>query len=179
MMRKRIALAVAFALGTMAAGAADARITRIQITSTAPAYGGAAIGAVGPYERVVGVAFGEVSPTSRFNNIIVPWARAGSARQGRVRSSSTSSSRSPRQGNSNKVPSPPTRRQAVRDFNRSTAATTRPLGNRRTTPRTQGYSMVLERLGFRRGQAIRFYDHEIPHPKNRRGADHGPAYEYS
>ncbi|HEX7558851.1 MAG TPA: hypothetical protein VF386_06620, partial [Usitatibacter sp.] len=73
--RKAIAFHVACALAgggsLIAATDASARITKLQITSTTPAYGGVAIGDVGAYERVVGKAFGEVSPTDSHNNIIV------------------------------------------------------------------------------------------------------------
>ena len=41
---------------------AEARITRIQIDSRAVAFGGASFGAVGQYETLRGVAFGEVDP---------------------------------------------------------------------------------------------------------------------
>jgi Alpha/beta hydrolase domain len=42
---------------------AEARITRIEITQTeSPAFGGASFGAVGPYEKLIGRAFGEVDP---------------------------------------------------------------------------------------------------------------------
>jgi hypothetical protein len=49
---------------------ADARITRITITSTVPAYGGIPFGNVGPYQVVTGVANGAVDPTDPRNAII-------------------------------------------------------------------------------------------------------------
>jgi len=49
---------------------AEARITKISISSTAPAYGGATFGSVGAYEFVTGTAFGEVDPLSPVNKII-------------------------------------------------------------------------------------------------------------
>ena len=49
---------------------ADARITKIAISSTAPAYGGATFGSVGAYEFVTGTAFGEVDPSNELNKII-------------------------------------------------------------------------------------------------------------
>jgi len=52
------------------AGPADARITRIEITRTEPAFAGASFGSVGPYERVTGKAFGEVDPKLPGNAII-------------------------------------------------------------------------------------------------------------
>lgn len=49
---------------------AEARITKITVTSTVPAYGGATFGAVGAYEFVTGTAFGEVDPADERNKII-------------------------------------------------------------------------------------------------------------
>jgi len=49
---------------------AEARITKIAISSTAPAYGGATFGSVGAYEFVTGTAFGEVDPSNELNKII-------------------------------------------------------------------------------------------------------------
>ena len=52
------------------ASPAEARVTGITISSTAPAYGGATFGSVGAYEFVTGVAFGEVDPGDARNKII-------------------------------------------------------------------------------------------------------------
>jgi hypothetical protein len=49
---------------------AEARITKITISSTVPAYGGATFGSVGAYEFVTGFAFGEVDPSNAQNKII-------------------------------------------------------------------------------------------------------------
>src|SRR2546427_9776485 len=49
---------------------AEARITRIQINSRAVAFGGASFGAVGQYETLRGVAFGEVDPHDPLNEVI-------------------------------------------------------------------------------------------------------------
>ena len=49
---------------------AEARITRIDITRTEPAFGGANFGEVGPYEYLIGTAHGEVDPADRHNSII-------------------------------------------------------------------------------------------------------------
>jgi Alpha/beta hydrolase domain len=48
----------------------EARITRIEIKRIEPAFGGAAFGTVGAYERLVGRAHGEVDPNNRRNAII-------------------------------------------------------------------------------------------------------------
>ncbi len=49
---------------------AQARITKIQITSRAIAFGGASFGSVGQYETLRGVAFGEVDPHDPLNAVI-------------------------------------------------------------------------------------------------------------
>jgi hypothetical protein len=49
---------------------AEARITKIQITSRALAFGGASFGTVGQYETLRGVAFGEIDPNDPLNEVI-------------------------------------------------------------------------------------------------------------
>ena len=59
-----LALAVAGALGC--AGTAEARITRITVTThESPTFGGYSWPGVGQYEKIAGKAFGEVNPTTR------------------------------------------------------------------------------------------------------------------
>lgn len=59
---RRAAYALA-ALSTLACAApAEARITRLEITTIEPAFGGRSFGAAGTFERVVGRAYGEVDP---------------------------------------------------------------------------------------------------------------------
>jgi hypothetical protein len=60
----------AIVIAALLAGPADARITRIQITKTEPAFAGAIFGSVGHYERVTGKAFGEVDPKLPGNALI-------------------------------------------------------------------------------------------------------------
>ena len=48
----------------------QAGITRIEITSRALAYGGASFGSVGQYERLTGIAYGEVDPNDPLNEVI-------------------------------------------------------------------------------------------------------------
>ena len=63
-------LAMAGAL--VAAPAADARITKVQITTTqSPTFGGYSWPGVGQYEKLVGKAFGEVDPADPKNAVIV------------------------------------------------------------------------------------------------------------
>src|SRR5882762_9555781 len=49
---------------------AEARITKIQVNSRAVAFGGASFVAVGQYETLRGVAFGEVDPNDPLNEVI-------------------------------------------------------------------------------------------------------------
>ncbi|HXR35690.1 MAG TPA: hypothetical protein VN754_07065, partial [Candidatus Binataceae bacterium] len=55
----------------LATATADARITKIQIILRSPAFEGFSFPGVGPYERIIGKGFGEISPTDRHNNMIV------------------------------------------------------------------------------------------------------------
>ncbi|MBV8839165.1 MAG: hypothetical protein JO000_21735 [Alphaproteobacteria bacterium] len=66
---KVIALA-GVATTALAITSAQARITRIEISKTEPAFAGQTFGAVGAYERVIGKAFGEVDPTAEANAAI-------------------------------------------------------------------------------------------------------------
>ncbi len=59
-----LALALALAFPT------QARITRIDITSTEPAFAGTTFGSVGAYEKLRGKAYGEVDPTDARNAVI-------------------------------------------------------------------------------------------------------------
>ncbi len=69
----RMNIALALAAGAMlAAPAADARITRIEISTTeSPTFGGFSWPGVGQYEKIVGKAFGEVNPGDPKNSVIV------------------------------------------------------------------------------------------------------------
>ena len=73
-MRYRVkagAIAIA-ALGMLLAAPqpSEARVTKITILSTAPAFGGRVFGDVGAYEQVRGTASGELDPSSRHNAVI-------------------------------------------------------------------------------------------------------------
>jgi hypothetical protein len=77
------------AFGTLAclaaATPADARITRIVISKVeSPAYGGASFGSVGQYERLDGIAYGEVDPHAPHNAIIQDIALAPRNERGMV-----------------------------------------------------------------------------------------------
>jgi hypothetical protein len=80
-------LALSAAGVLVAAPAADARIAKIQITSKqSPTFGGYAFEGVGPYEKIVGKAFGELDPNDPKNAARRYTARAKERqREGRVR----------------------------------------------------------------------------------------------
>jgi hypothetical protein len=59
-----------FVLLALATTAAQARITRIEITKTEPAFAGETFGEVGSYERLVGRVTGELDPADPANAII-------------------------------------------------------------------------------------------------------------
>ncbi len=63
-----LALAVA---ALAAAQLAEARITKVEITAREVAFGGYSWPGVGQYEKVVGIAYGEVDPHDRQNRVIV------------------------------------------------------------------------------------------------------------
>src|SRR5262245_40854157 len=73
--------ALAFALFTQAA---EARITRIEITKTEPDFGGQSFEQVGAYERLLGKAYGEVNPADLKNAIIQDIALAPRNARGMV-----------------------------------------------------------------------------------------------
>src|SRR5580658_863604 len=66
-MRNLLKLAAVAGTAALATATAEARITRIEIAKTEPAFAGASFGAAGTYERLTGRAFGEVDPRSPAN----------------------------------------------------------------------------------------------------------------
>jgi hypothetical protein len=58
------------AAGTLVTTPAEAHITRIEITSRTIAFGGYSFPGVGQFERIVGIAYGEVDPTDPRNAVI-------------------------------------------------------------------------------------------------------------
>src|SRR6185295_18299713 len=65
-------LALSAACVLIAAPAADARVTKIQIASKqSPTFGGYVFKDVGAYEKIVGKAYGELDPKDPKNAIIV------------------------------------------------------------------------------------------------------------
>ena len=66
-----LSIALALAAGTVfTAASAEARIIKIEITSTVSAFGGTTFGSVGAYEKLRGKAYGEVDPTDPRNALI-------------------------------------------------------------------------------------------------------------
>jgi hypothetical protein len=78
------ALATTAALMALAPAASQARIVRVEITQTAPAWGGRNFGEVGAYERVIGKAYGEIDPQSPSNSMIQDIALAPKNARGMV-----------------------------------------------------------------------------------------------
>ena len=66
------------------AAPASAEITRVEITSTADAFGGAAFDKTGAYERLIGKAYGEVDPRAKANRSIQDIALAPKNARGMV-----------------------------------------------------------------------------------------------
>ncbi len=72
MMGRILGVAAAFVVAVVALvpSAASARIVRVEITRTEPAFEGRSFGAVGPYERLIGKAHGAVDPRAAANRMI-------------------------------------------------------------------------------------------------------------
>jgi hypothetical protein len=68
--------------------AADARVTRVEISRTVPFAEGQAFGPVGPFERIVGRFYGELDPAHALNAGIVDLDKAPRNARGRVEYSS-------------------------------------------------------------------------------------------
>jgi hypothetical protein len=69
-MLNRTRLVLALLASTAFTVPAEARITRLEINSVEPAFGGQAFGATGAYERLLGKAYGEADPKDVKNAII-------------------------------------------------------------------------------------------------------------
>jgi alpha/beta hydrolase family protein len=82
---KITAVAALAAIAVLTAPAtSQARIVRLEITRTQPAFGGRNFGEVGGYERVIGKAYGEVDPQSPANAMIQDIALAPKNARGMV-----------------------------------------------------------------------------------------------
>src|SRR4029078_7508765 len=79
------ALACVMIARVLAAGAADARVTKLTVTTkVSPAYNGQSFGAAGQYETYAGTITGEVDPNDRRSAIIQDIALAPRNSRGMV-----------------------------------------------------------------------------------------------
>ena len=85
-LKKSIApiLSATVTLVGLAPTVSQARIVRLEITETKPAFGGRSFGEVGAYERVIGKAYGEVDPALPSNAMIQDIALAPKNTKGMV-----------------------------------------------------------------------------------------------
>jgi hypothetical protein len=68
---RRAIWGITIALTLLLSAGAEARITRIEVTSVeSPTFGGTAFGSVGPYEKLRGKMYGEVDPANPVNAVI-------------------------------------------------------------------------------------------------------------
>src|SRR6478609_593739 len=63
-------VAAALAAGMLVTAPAQARITKIEITDRSEAFGGYEFAGVGKYERILGIATGEINPLDPKNAVI-------------------------------------------------------------------------------------------------------------
>lgn len=89
--RRRLGIGLVVGITAAAAAlSAEARVTRIVISTTqSPTYNGASFGSVGPYERLIGTAYGELDPADRRNAIIQDIALAPRNAAGKVEYAAT------------------------------------------------------------------------------------------
>jgi Alpha/beta hydrolase domain len=186
---KALGIASAFLTAAILFGPppANAGVTRIQIISRGPAFGGYSFPKVGTYERIVGKAFGELTPGDRHNNVIVDIGFAPRNASGKVEYSFDFYILKPTdlsQGNHKVFYEPPNRGSKLfGNFNRSTggndpAAMSDPAA---TFLAPQGYTMVWSGWDFGAGTDNSNFNLTITLPiaKNPDGSSiTGPAYEY-
>ena len=171
----------------LATATADARITKIQIILRSPAFEGFSFPGVGPYERIIGKGFGEISPTDRHNNTIVDIGLAPRNTAGKVEYSFDFYILKPvdlSRGNHKVFYEAPNRgAKFFGDFDRSNggddpAASTAPEG---TFLAPRGYTMVWSGWDFAAGtdNSDLTLTITLPMAKNPDGSSiTGPAYEY-
>jgi alpha/beta hydrolase family protein len=185
----RLAVTTALMMGIIlgVALAANAGITKIQIISRGPAFGGYSFPKVGTYERIVGKGFGEISPTDGHNKVIVDIGLGPRNARGRVEYSFDFYILKPTdlsKGNHKVFYEAPNRGSKLfGNFNRSTSgndpAATRDPASLFLAP--QGYAMVWSGWDFGAGTDNSNLNLTITLPiaKNPDGsAITGPAYEY-
>jgi len=187
----RMNVVPAAALLLVAASAADAHITKIQILQKeSPTFGGYAFKDVGRYEKLVGKAFGELDPNDPKNAAIVDIKLAPRNARGKVEYAFDFYILKPidlSKGNHKVMYEPPNRGSKTHDsLNRGAGgddpgalADPAKLANTFLLPR--GYTMVWSGWDFSAGRDDSNYNITITLPvaKNADGSSiTGPAYEY-
>ena len=187
-------LRLAFACVLMAACAAvpaHARVKKIQITAKeSPTFGGYSWPGVGPYEKIVGKAFGELDPKDPKNAVIVDLQLAPKNAAGKVEYSFDFYILKPvdlAKGNHKMMYEPPNRgRKTLGAFNRGVGSNdpgskkdAAALANSFLMP--QGYSISFSGWDFSAGSSTADFNTTITLPvaKNPDGSSiTGPSYEY-
>jgi hypothetical protein len=184
-------LALSAAAVMVAAPDADARVTRIQITSRqSPTFGGYAFEGVGPYEKIIGKAFGELDPKDPKNAVIVDIQLAPKNANGKVEYAFDFYILKPidlSKGNHKVMYEPPNRgRKTHAELNRGAGgndpgSVTDPniLANTFLLPR--GYTMVWSGWDYSAGTSAANFNMTITLPVAKKpdgSTITGPAYEY-
>ncbi len=189
----RVALpcVLAAVCATIAASPAQARITKIQIISKeSPTFGGYSWPGVGPYEKIVGKAFGELDPKDPKNAVIVDLQLAPKNARGKIEYSFDFYILKPvdlGKGNHKVLYEPPNRgRKTIAALNRGVGgddpgSVKDPalLANSFLMP--HGFSSVFSGWDFSAGSNSTGYNTTITLPiaKNTDGSSiTGPSYEY-
>jgi hypothetical protein len=188
-MRMKVVLAAALLL--VAASAADARITKIQILQKeSPTFGGYAFKDVGQYEKLVGKAYGELDPNDPKNAVIVDIKLAPRNARGKVEYAFDFYILKPldlSKGNHKVMYEPPNRGSKTHDaLNRGAGgddpgSLTDPAKLANTFLLPRGYTMVWSGWDFSAGSDNSDYNTTITLPvaRNPDGSSiTGPAYEY-
>jgi hypothetical protein len=175
----------------VAAPAADARVTKIQITSKeSPTFGGYVFEGVGPYEKIVGKAFGELDPNDPNNAVIVDIGLAPKNANGKVEYAFDFYILKPidlSKGNHKVMYEPPNRgRKTHAALNRGAGgndpgSVTDPKALANTFLPPRGYTMVWSGWDHSAGTSTANFNTTITLPvaKNPDGSTiTGPAYEY-
>lgn len=84
MRRPSVRTLVVCSIFCVSSAALDARVTKIEIVSRTPAFGNQSFGAVGAYEKIKGIATGEIDPNDRRNSPITDITLAPKNANGRV-----------------------------------------------------------------------------------------------
>src|SRR5258708_6752983 len=77
-------LTLVFFVAMVFVASLNARITKITITSRTPAFNNQAFGSAGPFEKIKGIAAGEIDPKDRRNALITDIQFAPKNARGRV-----------------------------------------------------------------------------------------------